>query len=418
MTAPRSEFQDLPRVLGSYPLAGDDGGASVAVGSAGGDGENGGEKLLVLVGGLHGNEPAGVLAIQKFFEELHKSDLRPRGRILGLCGNRRALFTGKRYLDVDLNRLWTEETVRFGAPPLDATAGVEQREQREMLDELETAFAERPSRSYLLDLHSTSAEGSPFVIMSDSLQNRPVATALGIPVVLGLEERVQGTLLSWFSEMGYSALCVEGGQNKEPSTVEHHLAIIWITLVAAGFLDEQDVSDLEARRQRLRGTAWGLPEYCEIRFRYKVPEGTKFEMIPGYTNFHLVSRGMHLADVSRPDTKDESGEEQVVKEVRCPHDGQLIMPRYQGQGNDGFFIGNEIPLWALRLSAAVRRLRLGPLLRALPGVSRDRSRARGLVIDKRIARWRTVEILHLFGYRRCAREGENLYFLRRPDRFS
>ena len=94
------------------------------------------------------------------------------------------------------------------------------------------------------------------------------------------------------------------------------------------------------------------------------------------------------------------------------------MPRYQGQGDDGFFLGTEVPTWALRLSATVRTMRFGPLLRAMPGVSKDPDRPRGLIVDRRIARWRTVEILHLFGYRRCAAEGERLYFLRRPDRLA
>jgi len=393
------EFGNLPRVLGTY----DPPGPSTAM-----DGPEG-ERLLVLVGGLHGNEPAGVRAIRTFFEQLEEHGLSPRGHVLGISGNRAALKQGKRYIDEDLNRLWNEETVRIDRPLPGPEATVEAREQREILEALGDALARRPSRVTLLDLHSTSAEGSPFAIMSDTLQNRSVASALGIPIVLGLEERVQGTLLSWFSEMGHRALCVEGGQNAVPSTVDHHLAVIWITLVSGGFLDEEEVPGFEEHRERLQTTAWGLPDFCEIRFRYEVPDDAGFEMVPGYTNFHLVSRGMHLA---------YTAEDGVRREVRCPHDGQLIMPRYQGQGDDGFFLGTEVPTWALRLSATVRTMRFVPFLRAMPGVSKDPSRPRGLIVDRRIARWRTVEILHLFGYRRCAAEGEKLYFLRRPDRLT
>ena len=392
----RREFQDLPRVLGAWP--------------PNGESTRPGERLLVVIGGLHGNEPAGVRAIRDFFRDLEASGLRPRGRVLGLAGNRSALARGERYAEQDLNRLWAEERVRLGAAPDHEPATAEEREQREILAELESALATGPSRVYLLDLHSTSAAGSPFAIMSDTLQNRRVAETLGIPVLLGLEERVQGTLLSWFSELGHTALCVEGGQNEEPSTSEHLLSVIWMTLVAAGFLDPGEVAELAHHRGRLAATAWGLPEFCEIQYRHEVLDGVDFRMEPGFTNFHLVRRGDHLATVF--------GEDDAQERVLCPQDGQLIMPRYQGQGNDGFFLGNEVPLWALRLSAVVRRLRLGPLLRLLPGVHRDRERKRGLVVDQQIARWRTVEILHLFGYRRCAREGHRLYFLRRPDRFS
>ena len=60
MTDPGIEFENLPRVLGAY----DPTGPSTAT-----DGPEG-ERLLVFLGGLHGNEPAGVRAIRIFFEQL------------------------------------------------------------------------------------------------------------------------------------------------------------------------------------------------------------------------------------------------------------------------------------------------------------------------------------------------------------
>lgn len=408
----RSDLQNLPRLLGTYP-PGD--------GPAGTAGAKEGGKLLILVGGLHGNEPAGVRAILRFFEELEESALPIDGRVVGITGNARALREGGRFLVHDLNRLWTEETVRLdpgldgasGAPIGESVSGsegyTEEVEQQEILRELRRVLDRAPGCAVLLDLHSTSAEGPPFAIMADTLQNRSIASALRIPIVLGLEELVQGTLLAWFSEMGHCAVCIEGGQNELDSTVDHHLASIWITLVTAGLLAESEVSNFAALRERLAATVWGLPEFCEIKYRYGVPPEGKFEMEAGFTNFHLVSQGTALARES------VDGE---TKRIRCPHDGQLIMPRYQGQGADGFFIGREIPSWALRFSTVIRYLRLSPLLRLLPGVRRNPDRVRSLIVDRRIARWRTLEILHLFGYRRCGREGYLLYFLRRPDRFS
>jgi hypothetical protein len=36
-------------------------------------------------------------------------------------------------------------------------------------------------------------------------------------------------------------------------------------------------------------------------------------------------------------------------------------------------------------------------------------------VDRRVARWFTVEILHLFGYRWRTREGRTVRFVRRRD---
>ena len=161
-------------------------------------------------------------AIRSVFRTLEKERPPIAGRIVGLAGNTAALASGRRYLEHDLNRLWTEERLR----PLErrdpSLERAEEREQRALHEVFQRHLAAGWERVVLLDLHSTSAGGAPFSIMSDTLQNRPVAFALGVPVILGLEERVEGTLLAWFSDRGHVALVLEGGQNEQPSTADHH----------------------------------------------------------------------------------------------------------------------------------------------------------------------------------------------------
>lgn len=48
-------------------------------------------------------------------------------------------------------------------------------------------------------------------------------------------------------------------------------------------------------------------------------------MIPGYTNLHFIKKGEVIA-------KDKDGE------IKAEMEGNIFMPRYQKQGNDGFFI--------------------------------------------------------------------------------
>jgi predicted deacylase len=372
--------------------------------------------LLLVLGGIHGNEPAGVLAARRVLATLAATRPPLRGSLVALAGNLAALRAGTRYVERDMNRAWTEEEIAsLTAEPASATSS-EAREQAEVLRRIEPLLAGGWSEIALLDLHSTSAPGAPFVIMGDTLQNRRLAFRLGVPVILGLEERVEGTLLSWLAELGHTAVCLEGGQNSSPATVDHHEAAIWITLVTLGMLAEHDAPDLAAKRALLTAAASELPSVVEVRHREPVPRGEPFTMLPGFANFDRIHRGQILATVGTSGGT-PGGPPGRERTLASPQAGLLLMPRYQGLGDDAYFVGREVRRFWLELSAVLRRLRLEVVLPWLPGVRPDRARARTLLVDPRIARLFVLEILHLFGYRRSAKEGPLEVFVRRRDAF-
>ncbi len=379
------------RRLGSYPKEG----ASPP-----------GGPLLLVLGGIHGNEPAGVLAARRVLAALDEARPALRGRFVALAGNLGALRVGRRFLERDLNRTWIEGEIEELRTSVGTEGQAEVREQRELLAAIEPLLGLAWSRVCLLDLHSTSAPGAPFVIMGDTLQNRRIAVRLGVPVILGLEERVEGTLLSYVAELGHTAVCLEGGQNHSPATVDHHEAAIWITLVSSGMLREADAPDLAHKRALLRRAGAGLPRVVELRHREPVPSGESFTMLPGFANFDRITRGQALASV---------GPLERPRTLRSPLGGLLLMPRYQGLGDDAYFVGREVQGSWLALSAVLRRLRLELALPWLPGVRSDPREARILWVDSRIARVFTLEILHLFGYRRSAKEGPLQVYVRRRD---
>lgn len=370
--------------------------------------------LLIAIGGLHGNEPDGVHAARLVLEALGAHRALRRGRFVALCGNRAALLRGLRYVDRDLNRMWTDAALsgRDGA-----VTPAESREAAELLAILDELLGEGFPEVCLVDLHSTSAGGAPFVVVADTIQNRRLALAFQVPVLLGLEERVEGTLLSWFSERGHVSICLEGGENRHESTRSHHEAALWVALVTLGMVAPEDVpaptpeeaaAGLLPPRERLRAAARGLPRVIEVSYREGIAPGESFTMRPGHRNFERVHGGQELA---------ETRIGRSVQAVAAPFTGWLLMPRYQGQGDDGFFLGREVhPFW-LRISALVRRLRLGGILRALPGVRRDPARPHELLADPRVARFHLIDLFHLFGYRRARPRGGLEVFVRRPDRF-
>jgi succinylglutamate desuccinylase len=227
---------------------------------------------------------------------------------------------------------------------------------------------------------------------------------LPLPLILGIEEILDTTLLGYFCDLGHIAVAVEGGRSGDPETVVNHQAAVWIALVAAGALPSSAVPELPQHHHRLVGAARGKPRVVAIRHRHEVREGDGFAMRPGFASFMPVRRGQHVAD-------DAHGP------VLCPEDALMLMPRYQGLGGDGYFLARPVsPLW-LRLSATLRRHRLDRLIPLLPGVRRDTTDPDRLLVDPGVARWQVVNVFHLFGYRHVRSRDEVLLFSRRRPGF-
>jgi predicted deacylase len=367
-------------------------------------GRHGGDEpgaLVVCVGGIHGNEPAGADALRRVLQKLKAASPPFRGELLALAGNLKALAAGRRYLSRDLNRLWRPERVaalKSGSPgePPDA----ESAEQRELLAVIEGTLAARTGPAVFLDLHTTSAEGAPFALISDTLVNRRLARRLPVPLILGLEENVEGTILNYINELGLAAIGFEGGQHESPAAADNHEAAVWLTLAAAGCLRPEDVPDFARQRATLRRAAGGLPPVLEVRYRHAIGAEDEFVMKPGFTNFTEVEKGEVLA-------RDRRGE------VRAGERSRVFLPLYQKLGEDGFFLVREVrPFW-LKVSALLRALRLDAALPLLPGVRRHAARRDALVIDPHVARWYVIEICHLLGFRGHAPEAGRIVVSRR-----
>ena len=357
--------------------------------------------LLICIGGIHGNEPAGALALQRVLRRLHEAPPPFKGELVAFAGNLRALNRGTRYLSRDLNRMWTPERLdMLKTQAGEAPTELEELEQHELLAVIWSALTRKRGDVIFLDLHTTSSDGAPFAIISDTLINRQLAMRLGVPVILGLEENLDGTILNYINELGYAAVGFEAGQHQALSSVENHEAAIWLTMVEAGCLSPEDAPDLLALRQKLTRAARGAPPMLELRYRHGIQETDDFVMEPGYANFQPVRKGQALAT-------DRRGE------VRAPESGLLFMPLYQRQGEDGFFLVREVNLFWLKVSAWMRHRKLDRILPWLPGVNRLPDDQSALVIDTRIARWFVIEICHLLGFRKHSQAEGRLIVRRR-----
>ncbi len=356
---------------------------------------------LLCVAGIHGNEPAGIHAVRRVLAALEDRDEAIRGQFVALAGNMAALRHGRRFVDRDLNRAWTTERIARMRSGAVEEKTVEDREQMELLREINDVLDHAEGPVFALDLHTTSGPGGVFSAFTDSLPHRDFASAFPVPMIFGLEELVDGTLLNLLSEHGIVAVTVETGQHDEPAAVDRAADALWIAVVAAGLLPEHQVPEVVEARRRLQSDVEHLPRALEMRHKRDVHDGDGFVMEPGYSNFDPVRAGEVVAHDARGDV--------VVEE-----DGRLLMPLYQEQGEDGYFLVREFsPFW-MRASVAMRKMGLSRIVTWLPGVKRSGDNPDEVVVNKRIARFFARQLFHLLGFRQMEDAGDRLVMRRRP----
>jgi len=293
--------------------------------------------LLLVLGSIHGNEPAGTIALQELFLMLRKEpEKNPgfnfRGKLIGIRGNLRAIKKNQRFIHKDLNRQWTPENIRRVTSDPVASLDSEDQELQELIDCISTEIANyQPEEIILLDLHTTTAYGGIFTVVSDDPRSISLGLGMHAPVIRGLLNGISGTSLHYFNTKNLgirtTALCFESGQHNEPMAVTRAVSALVSFLRATGSVQPEDV---EHRHNLLLKThAKNLPAITELVTVHSIKPGDNFIMQPGYSNFQKIKEGILLAT-------DKNGN------ILAPCDGMILMPLYQPQGEDGFFIVKEI----------------------------------------------------------------------------
>jgi len=276
----------------------------------------------------------------------------------------------------------------------------EDREQFELLEVLRSATRGDPADVSHMDLHTSSADGPPFGVLNDSLHSRSFVRTFPLPLVLGFEEELRGTLADYMDSLGHVSAGLEAGQHTSSLAVDYLESLIWIALVSAGNLSQEQVPGIQDHYRRLADSCKHLPSFIEVRYRHPIKREDEFVMRPGYQSFQQVEAGQLLA-------QDRQGD------LTAPGKALLLLPLYQKEGDDGFFLAAAVrPLW-IQLSAWIRPLRLDLFLHWLPGVDRHPEEEEALLVNARIARWYTLDFFHLLGFRRRPSKGTRLVMVRR-----
>ena len=301
--------------------------------------------LLLCIGGVHGNEPAGVRGLEAMVRKVRERRDVLAGDFVAIVGNMPALAAGRRFMAYDLNRAWTPIQVEAlqSASRTESNDAVvhsiarrraqfpvhEDLEVLRVLGLLERVAARRRGPVYVLDLHTTSGNGGTFTSADDTPRHRRFAMEVPFPHVLGLDEHLEGTLLGYLNTLGYTTMLCECGQHREPRAALRAVAAVWIAIRAAGLLGEEDVPEARRAREMLRNTCAHLPRVLETVYRHPFDERDRYVTRPGFSNFQRVREGEVIGD-------DRHGE------VVAPERGMLLMPLYQRLGEDGFFVVREV----------------------------------------------------------------------------
>ncbi len=341
---------------------------------------------LIFFGGIHGNEPAGVSALEEVFAMLNSESFEIHGSVMGIRGNIPALLKQQRFLEKDLNRLWTEENIRDIKTAPKKEISIEENELIEIDRLILELLTTCDPPFYFIDFHTTSSKSLPFITINDAMINRRFSQLFPVPIILGIEEFLSGPLLSHMNEMGYVSLGFESGMHTDEISIANNIAFTWLSLVFAGVLPDKDSIRLKEHFNNLKEAAQGKNHFYEVSYRHKINPKERFEMVAGFESFQAIKKGTLLALHDK-------------NEVKAENDSILFMPLYQNLGEDGFFLIRKIPSWALRLSSFLRRIKFDSFLVLLPGISWSNKNKEKLRVNLKIARYFTKSFFHLLGYR-------------------
>ncbi|MBC1239756.1 aspartoacylase [Nostoc sp. 2RC] len=157
-------------------------------------------KRVAIVGGTHGNELTGVYLVKKF-QQYPNLINRPSWETLLLLGNLKAIAEGKRYIDKDLNRCFSQENLQNSN-----FLNYEDTRAKEIKQILQPQ--NQPFVDVIIDLHSTTANMGLTLIFCDMhpflLRLAAYLTTINSLVKVYINpQSKQGGFLRSVSELGF-----------------------------------------------------------------------------------------------------------------------------------------------------------------------------------------------------------------------
>jgi len=295
-------FNNYERVIGNY--------------------HNNNDKTIIFIAAIHGNENSGVIALKKFFKDISKLNIKINGTIIGLIGNLHALQNNSRYIDHDMNRMWTQKEI-------DSQSKQHISEKKELLilhNLIEKIISLKKKKNIcIIDLHNTSSPSGVFTIVNNKKEEK-LAQYLNIPVIKDLFSKVKGSLASYYNARNVTSIVFEGGSIGDPASINNHEAGIWKILEKKEFISNNSIPEKVLKNyQNMINFSNKIKGNYSVKHIHKIKKNDNFLMYPNMQNFETIQKGQVIGE-------DENGP------IKSPKTGHLLMPLYQEQGEEGFYI--------------------------------------------------------------------------------
>lgn len=222
-------------------------------------GEAGGTSMILA--GVHGNETCGIEALKNILPNL----IIERGIVLIGYGNPRAIETGKRYTEANLNRMFV------------ATSSLSEKEKASY--EYRRAQFLKPylyKAEALLDIHASSIRNSrAFAICEkngkDLVKHLPINL-----VVSGFDKVEPGSTDYFMNRNGKIGICLECGYLGNPKSTK---------------IAEESVIAFLKTRGHLTGDTYPREQSCIRVFKKYFTQSNKFTLTKAFENFEALKKG-------------------------------------------------------------------------------------------------------------------------------
>ncbi len=186
---------------------------------------------VLLLAGVHGDETPGIDGLSGLLPQLGATVTHGTLTVITPV-NRAAVAAQTRFLESDLNRLWSaEQQARLAdTPPSQHTH--EEALARELSAHLQAA-------DFVLDLHSTGQPSRPFLYCEHTPAHRAIATQIGVStIVYGNPDwrlpSLTSSIDNFVDQHGGLGFTLESGWKSDPSTIPLIQSCIWRFLSLTG----------------------------------------------------------------------------------------------------------------------------------------------------------------------------------------
>ncbi len=255
---------------------------------------------IALICNVHGNELCGRKAVHRVLAE-HEIE---KGRLVLIDGNQEAALLNRRFVESDMNRLFTKKQLARKKGPVDL---VRARYLTEIIPTLGIDHA--------IDFHSTSSQMKhPFSVCFPEAEH--LADICPVVPIYGWPGIVKGTLIEWMISQGIPSLVVETGEHFSIKAVNVAEKVVVSVLSHYGLITPMAPVTLKRR-----------PKFSVLE-HVKVTHAESFTLTRSYASFDKLSAGELIAHDNE-------------KEYRVPEDDGLyiLMPAIQDNVRKGISPG-------------------------------------------------------------------------------